>query len=60
MDLTINKIRIKIKEYMIMEENNEHIIDLILATALSLEFDDPYGYSLSVNHQAEKLNFLKF
>ena len=41
MDLTINKIRIKIKEYMIMEENNEHIIDLILATALSLEFDDP-------------------
>ena len=26
---------------MILEEKQDHIIDLIFATALSLEFDDP-------------------
>ena len=39
--ITFNEILTAIKKYMILEGQDEHIIDLLLATALSLELNRP-------------------
>lgn len=57
--MQLNDIVLKIREYMILEESKGYIIDLLLATALSLEFDDPVWVFIVGKPSSGKTEFSK-
>lgn len=54
MNKYFDKIRIAIKDYMILQEDDDHIIDILLATALSIELDQPIWVMITASPSSGK------
>ena len=57
-EATYQNIKDSVHEYMILDKNDDHIIDLLLATALSIELDKPVWLMITAPPSSGKTELL--